>query len=151
MEQGFDYLVMKIVALSSELNLPIHLYSDSKTAEAFSRTIERIPKKPVLRNFEIRNWEEFTLLLKKFSEDDLAVIFSTRKGSVSYHPQMDHLFDRFNTVCPNQSVIFTYPMANLGNDKYDKYRDFYAEPLTRSMETFRNIQRGMEKMIHKAE
>jgi hypothetical protein len=41
--------------------------------------------------------------------------------------------------------------VNLGDDKYDKYRDFYTEPLTRSLETFRNIQRGMEKMIHKAE
>ena len=151
LEQGFDYLVRKVVALSTELNLSIHLYSDSKTGEAFTNAFSRLAQQPALKNFEISNWEEFTLMLNKLTEDDLSIILSTRKGAVSYHPQMDHLFERCNAVCPNQSVIITYPMADLGDDKYDKYRDFYAEPLTRSMETFRNIQRGMEKMIHKAE
>jgi hypothetical protein len=44
----------------------------------------------------------------------------------------------------------SYPL-DLGDEKYDKYRDFSSEPLTRSMETFERIQRGLGKMIHKAE
>ncbi|HBB91947.1 MAG TPA: sodium:proton antiporter [Bacteroidales bacterium] len=150
-EQGFEYLITKITTLAVEINLPVHLYCDSKTQEAVAVLLDKINRKPLFKNYEVQNWNEFLLMINKLAEKDLAIIFSARKGSVSHHSQMDQIFDRFNTVCPDRTVVITYPKVNLGNDKYDKYRDFYAEPLTRTAETFRNIQRGMEKMIHKAE
>jgi len=151
LEPGFDYLIRKIVQMSLALNLPMQVFSNTRTQQAFNEGVKKLNRKPQVRLTTIVGWDEMSDLMKRMSLNDLHIVLSTRKGSVSYHPQMDHLFDRCNTICPAQSVIITYPTANLGNDQYDKYRDFYAEPLTRSMETFRNIQRGMEKMIHKAE
>jgi hypothetical protein len=137
--------------LSSEINRPVYIYSDSKAREAVISLSRKFNNKPDIRIFEFKRWDYFNIFLKGLSLNDIAVIMAARRGSVSYHSAMDHLVDRFNAICPDQTVIIAYPMVDLGDDKYDKYRDFYAEPLNRSMEAFRNFQRGLGKMRHKAE
>ncbi|MCX6226553.1 MAG: cation:proton antiporter [Bacteroidia bacterium] len=151
LEQGFDYLIKKALLLSSELNKPIQLFANSKTREIVNSIIFNTNSSPAIRDFEIRKWEYFNLFLQRSSSEDIIFIFSGRKGSVSYHPYMDHLVERVNVNCTDQMVVLFYPGVNFGDDKYDKYRDFSAEPLARSMETFERIQRGLGKMIHKAE
>jgi hypothetical protein len=113
--------------------------------------ISKTSYSPVIRDFDARKWEYFNLFLQRSSADDIIFIFSGRKGSVSYHPYMDHLVERISNNCTDQMVVLMYSHVNLGDDKYDKYRDFSSEPLTRSMETFERFQRGLGKMIHKAE
>ncbi len=151
LEQGFDYQVKKVVKLSAELNMGIHLYANSKTREQVFSIVAKTIYNPEIRDFDSRKWEYFNLFLQRSSSDDIIFIFSGRKGSVSYHPYMDHLVERVSSNCTSQMVILVYSAVNLGDDKYDKYRDFSSEPLTRSMETFERIQRGLGKMIHKAE
>ncbi len=151
LELGFNYLVRKAVILSSELNKPIHLFANAKTRESIYEVIAKTNISPAIKDFEIRKWEYFNLFLQRSSSDDLIFIFAGRTGSVSYHPYMDHLVERISANCTDQMVVLVYPGVNLGDDKYDKYRDFSSEPLTRSMETFERIQRGLGKMIHKAE
>ncbi|MDD4646046.1 MAG: hypothetical protein PHY99_08665, partial [Bacteroidales bacterium] len=73
------------------------------------------------------------------------------RGSVSYHPDMDHLVERVSANCKDQSVILVYPGVDLGDDKYDKYRDFSSQSITRSMERFERFQKGLGKMRNKAE
>lgn len=151
LEQGFDYLVKRALLLSRELNKPIHLFANVKTREVFYSIIAKTNISPEIKDFDMRKWEYFNLFLKRSAADDIIFIFSGRKGSVSYHPYMEHLVERVNSHCTDQIVILVYPGVNLGDDKYDKYRDFSSEPLARSMETFERIQRGLGKMIHKAE
>jgi Kef-type K+ transport system membrane component KefB len=151
LEQGFDYQVKKVLILCNELNMSIHLYANAKTREQVMNVISKTSFKPVIRDFDSRKWEYFNLFLQRSSSDDIIFIFSGRKGSLSYHPYMDHLVERVTNNCSNQMVILVYSAVNLGDDKYDKYRDFSSEPINRSMETFERIQRGLGKMIHKAE
>jgi len=151
LEQGFDYLIRKAILLNSELNKTIHLFANAKTREIIYSIISKTNSNPTIKDFDIGKWEYFNLFLQRSSSDDIIFIFSGRKGSVSYHPSMDHLVERVNTSCTDQMVVLVYPGVNLGDDKYDKYRDFSSEPLARSMETFERIQRGLGKMIHKAE
>jgi hypothetical protein len=151
LEQGFDYLIRKALLLGNALNRSMHVFANSKTREVIGSIINRNPLSATIKDFDVRKWEYFNLFLKRSSPDDIIFIFSGRKGSVSYHPYMDHLVERVNTNCTGQTVILVYPGVSLGDDKYDKYRDFSSEPLARSMETFERIQRGLGKMIHKAE
>jgi Kef-type K+ transport system membrane component KefB len=151
MEQGFEYLIKKVVQLSKELNKPIHIFANSKTQEVIKPAFSEMVITPTLKGFEIGKWEHFNLFLQRSSSDDIVIIFSGRQGSVSYHPFMDHLVERVTANCTDQMVVLVYPRINMGDDKYDKYRDFSSEPLARSMETFERIQRGLGKMIHKAE
>lgn len=151
LEQGFDYQLRKVLMLSHELNKSIHIYANSRTREIIAGIISGTMYNPEIRDFDIRKWEYFNLFLQRSSADDIIFIFSGRKGSVSYHPYMDHLVERVSANCSGQMVILVYAAVNLGDDKYDKYRDFSSEPLNRSMETFERIQRGLGKMIHKAE
>ena len=151
MEQGFADLVKKALRLANELNKSIHVYAGGKTREAITTITEATGMKPAIKDSDIRKWEYFNLFLQRSAADDIIFIFSGRTGSVSYHPFMEHLVDRVNANCTGQMVILLYPRVDLGDDKYDKYSDFSSEPLTRSMETFERIQRGLGKMIHKAE
>lgn len=151
LELGFESLVRKAIKLSRELNKMIHLYANSKTREIIHSIIAKTNYVPSVKDHEVRKWEYFNLFLQRSSSDDIIFIFSGRQGSVSYHPYMDHLVERVNVNCTDQMVVLVYPGVSLGDDKYDKYRDFSSEPLTRSMETFERIQRGLGKMIHKAE
>lgn len=151
LEQGFEYIVRKVFRLAGELNLSIHLYSNGKIREVINALTEKMQVRPQIRNFEFRDWDYFDLMLRKLSPDDFLILVTSRAGSVSHHSVMDHFIDRINSNCPDNSVIIVYPMVDMGDDKYDKYRDFSAEPITRSMEAFRSLQKGLEKMIHKAE
>jgi hypothetical protein len=151
LEQGFDYLLLKSVNLARELNKTIHLFANAKTREVIYSIITKCGQMPQIKDFDSRKWEYFNLFLQRSSPEDIIIIHSGRKGSVSFHPFMDHLVERVNTICTDQTVIVIYPGINLDDDKYDKYRDFSSEPLNRSMETFERFQRGLGKMIHKAE
>ncbi|MFA6128276.1 MAG: cation:proton antiporter [Bacteroidales bacterium] len=151
LEQGFEYLIRKTLLLNNEINRPMHLYANSKTREAIYSILTKTNPAQVIKDFDIRKWDYFPLFLQRSSVDDMIFIFSGRQGSVSYHPYMEHIVERVTEICTDQMVILLYPGVNLGDDKYDKYRDFSSEPLNRSMETFERIQRGLGKMIHKAE
>lgn len=150
-EQGFEYLIRKVLLLCNELNKPIHVFANAKTREVIHSIISKTKSTAAIKDSDTRKWEYFNLFLQRSSLDDILFIFTGRKGSVSYHPYMEHLVERVNVICTDQMVVLVYPGVNLGDDKYDKYRDFSSEPLTRSMETFERIQRGLGKMIHKAE
>jgi Kef-type K+ transport system membrane component KefB len=151
LEKGFDYLLTFVGRLSNELNKPVHLYANAKTRDAVRPVLAEANANLAIKDFDIRKWEYFDLFLKRSSSDDIIFIFAGRKGSVSHHPFMENLVDRITDYCASQMVVLVYPGLDLGDDKYDKYRDFSSEQLTRSMETFERFQRGLGKMIHKAE
>ncbi len=151
LEQGFDYQVRKVALLSQEIKKNIHLYANLKTRGRIATILSENKLNPGIRDFDIHEWDQVTPFLLKSQPDDIIFFFLGRKGSVSSHPNMDHLFERVATNCTTQMVVLVYAALSLGDDMYDKYRDFSSEPLSRSLETFERVQRGLGKMIHKAE
>ena len=151
LEQNFDYLIRKVATLSKELNLIIHLYSCEKTRQAIQQALTTLSFSPMIKSFEVEKIDGFNLTVQGYSADDMLVVFSGRAGSVSYQPELDHLVEKISTTRPDQSIVLFYPGVDLGGDRYDKYRDFSSQSITRSMERFERFQKGLVKTRTKAE
>ncbi|MFO7616290.1 MAG: cation:proton antiporter [Bacteroidales bacterium] len=151
LEPGFQYVVRKVFHLAAELSLAIDLHARQKTRDRVEEVRRSGGLTVMIRDNDFADWRQFDQIVRDLSLDDIAIFLAARPGSVSYNPHMDHLVRQVNELNTDMTVILIYPMINPADDKYNKYRDFTTEPLTRSMEAFNRIQRGLGKMIQKAE
>jgi hypothetical protein len=151
LEPGFEYAIRKIFRLGVELDRPVELHARSRTLEAAGRVRSALGLPVQIREREFTDWKHFDQLIKQLVPEDIAVFLAARSRSVSFNPNMEQVMKRVSEMDEEFTVILAYPMINPTGDKYDKYQDFTSEPLSRSMETFNRIQRGLGKMIQKAE
>ncbi|HNF46736.1 MAG TPA: cation:proton antiporter, partial [Chitinophagaceae bacterium] len=90
-EIGFELWITKISRLSQELSIPVHLYCNSTTGKAVSKTmaIAKLPIPFSLIPFD--DWDDFLILARNIQENDLFVLISARKGTASYTQVLDNL------------------------------------------------------------
>lgn len=151
LEPGFQYVMRKAFNLAAELSLPINLYARPRTRDRIEEFRAATGLNILIRNNDFNDWAHFDEIVKKLKLDDLALFLAARPGSVSYNPHMHHLVRQVNELDYEMTLIVSYPMVNSPDEKFDAYRDFTVEPVTRSMEAFNRVQRRLGKAIHKAE
>ncbi len=108
LEPGFAHWVNKIFTLSKESGLPIVCYAGNDTL----RQLQELTAKASINNIEFRkysNWDDFLILTNEIKPNDLFIIVNSRKGHVSYSPQMDKMPYYLSRYFKNNSFILLYP------------------------------------------
>ena len=67
------------------------------------------------------------------------MMFSGRKGSVSYHPLMDSLFFKLDKYFSDNSKLLIFPAQFDSDNKFEEYEDISTEPLSKGIETIQKI------------
>lgn len=108
-EVGFTGWLQKLHLLAKETSSEIHLYTVPKTFEAIRRYFaqNRIRASKQFHHFE--DWEDFLILSKSVSRDDLLVVVSARKGSISYNSYLDEIPGKLPKYFKENNFMVIYP------------------------------------------
>lgn len=145
-EIGFTTWFDKVKKLSSELSLPIIFYSNNRSADYIKKLNGNL--KQTFKNFDF--WQDFTAIEKEVLTDDLLILISARKGSVSYFSPLDALPAKIEKHFEINTRIVVYPRLYAKERFQDNFEGTSYEPLTRSLDTnFQNLKRWINSTFRR--
>ncbi len=150
LEIGFDYWLNKIQLLSGELSQKVQFYCNEKTKNAITKL--NAGKGKLKGNFvDFAGPDDFDEAVKSFVPEDLIVIISTRKGSVSHQSKWEQILKKTDVLLASNNVLLIYPSVKSAENKYDEYSDVNSDLITKSVETVNKLQKGIGNMFGKKE
>lgn len=109
LEIGFKLWVNSIIRLSQELSIPIVIYSDSKSYEAFIQTTNNGKKINYISHIEYEDWGNYHLLEQQINNNDIIVIVMSRKDYLSSNSYFDNLPFKLEKTFDEHIKIAIYP------------------------------------------
>ncbi|MCC6447477.1 MAG: cation:proton antiporter [Chitinophagaceae bacterium] len=138
-EKGFSLWILKLSKLSQELSIPLFFYCDENTKQATNNIIKLL-KIGTQISFEYFNeWDDFLILSRSVSDNDLFVLVSAKRGATSYTSHLDSLPLKLEKHFANNSKIIIYPQEFNNNINIEQFNDFSSEPLSKGIETVQKI------------
>lgn len=107
--QGFEQWIQKAHRLSQELSIPILANCSSEMQTKVEATIKKLSLKIPISFNDFDDWDDFLILGKDVGQDDIILLVSARKGSVSHHHYLDKLPTKLDKYFNNNSKIVVYP------------------------------------------
>lgn len=108
-ETGFNLWVMRMANLGSQISAKLVFFCHPDTQE-FIRTAIDEGKYPVKCDFRtMENWDDFILLSGEVREEDLMVIVSARKGSISAESDFDAMPQFLSKHFSRHNLLLIYP------------------------------------------
>ncbi|MBS1974066.1 MAG: cation:proton antiporter, partial [Bacteroidetes bacterium] len=148
-EQGFEQWLSKMAALAQELSIPVQAHCNQRTRQAIEKISKLSKFSAAINTINFDDWEDFVILAKHVHDDDLFVLASARKGSVSYMNMLDALPAKLDKYFSHNSKIIIYPRQSDVDYIDDSYDDISTEPLTRGLEAAQKIGKGIVNIFKK--
>jgi Kef-type K+ transport system membrane component KefB len=148
-EIGFGHWVKKVIKLSKQVNARIVVCSTAATYKSFQREAKsnRSHVEMNWRNFE--EVEDFLVLSKEISKDDLIVVVSARKGTLSYHSYMENIPNKLVKHFFNNNFILLYPEQKQGDmpESGMQAQDINLAPIQEQIDRFNKIGRRIKRIF----
>lgn len=109
LEPGFIHWFDKLTSLAKVAGLPIVFYAQSDTIPYLQKANNHNPQPVNAQYHEFHNWDDFLIFSREVKVNDLFVIISSRKGYISYQPQLDRLPHYLARYFADNSFIILYP------------------------------------------
>lgn len=108
-EPGFISSITKVFRMASRLSLKVVIYSTNDTFTDIQNHVTKNKLSAALEFRECRDISDISKYRKGIHLNDMMVILSARKGSISYTPFLDILPKKLTRAFPENSQIFIYP------------------------------------------
>lgn len=108
LEPGFAHWMQKLILASKEAGLNIVFYGSAETIKEAQEYLSHAG----VTNAELNrftNWKDFATLAVELRPNDLFVVVASRKGHVSYTPQLDKLSYYLTNYFTETSFLLIYP------------------------------------------
>jgi Kef-type K+ transport system membrane component KefB len=147
-EQGFHHWLKKIALIGQELSIPVAFFGEEKSIEAIKKTSKKLNLSAKMQFNLFSDWEEFFIISREITPQDLIVLVSARKNSISHFNILDHLPAKIEKHFAENNRIVIYPqqIASTFNEGYDNVS---SEPLTKGIESIQKIGKGLGNIFKK--
>lgn len=108
-EPGFLHWVNKLSIFSKETGMPITFFAANNTIKELTIAMQRLTEQPQITFKEFDNWDDFLIFSRELKPNDLFFIICSRKGHVSYTPQISKLPHYLSNYFKKTSFIILYP------------------------------------------
>ncbi|RFS24819.1 cation:proton antiporter [Chitinophaga silvatica] len=109
-ELGFLHYIQKVFILSKQAGARLVLYCDSKTQAIVQAYVDQTKKSADLSFKQISGFDDFLVTAsKEISSDDLVVVVTARKSTLSYNANMDSVPAKLQKHFKDNNVILLYP------------------------------------------
>ncbi|MGZ5220172.1 MAG: cation:proton antiporter [Chitinophagaceae bacterium] len=108
-EIGFKYWVKKMGSLSKQAGARLLVCSSDETRKAFQTELKKTRRNIEATYTHFENVEDFLVLSREITRDDLIVIVTARKGTLSYHSYMDTIPGKLLKHFGDNNFILLYP------------------------------------------
>jgi len=150
-ERDFDLWFIKLSKLAQELTIPMQVYCNKATEEAFRKLIKKLKISAMIMFLHFDNWEEFLVTFSRINQDDLIVLISSRSGSASHMSLLDNLPSKLEKQFSTNSRIVIFPQQDNKANLNDIYGDLSAEPINIGIETVQKIGKGIGHIFKKGD
>jgi Kef-type K+ transport system membrane component KefB len=138
-ENGFLQCMNKLFMLAKNYNLQIQLFSTEETFTEIKRLDKYLGYNIDIRKKTLEDWSDFLVVSRDIKKDDLIVVVSARKGSLSYSPLLDGIPDKLDKYF-DQNKIILFPQSYSSAKSFEHYLDINAEPLSKGIRTLNKIK-----------
>lgn len=140
-ENGFETWLQKIIKLSQELSVPVVLFGTESTSDAIRSKLKEMRWNASFTFNLFDEWEDFLVLGRQIKPDDLLILISARKNSVSYLDYLDHIPTKLEKYFKtnNKIIVFPKPFDRF----YEKSEDLSSGPLVKGIEAIESIGKGI--------
>ncbi|WP_017730704.1 cation:proton antiporter [Nafulsella turpanensis] len=108
-EFGFHSWLEKIMRLAGALTVDIYIYSSKTSYDNINNFIRENKLSNEVKHKDFNEIEDFLVLAKDFKKQDIIVVVSPRKGSLSYNSVLDMVPIKLNKHLAAYSYIVVYP------------------------------------------
>jgi len=148
LEKGFTGCLDNLTRLAKELTAPVICYTNQRTKKEIDIYLNRNGTDSILfREFD--QWEDFLVLSKDITQEDIAIMMLSKRGAVSYQPLFDSMPVKLDRYFDNTSKILVFPRQQNADGRFDDYEDINAEPLSKSIETIQKIGKEIGNIFRK--
>ncbi len=99
----------RVQTISKETGLTLRMYANETTIKILTDTNANNPSPLAIDFNAFDNWDDFLIFSREVKQDDLFIIVSSRKGYLSYIPQIDKLPKYLLKYFVQNSYIILYP------------------------------------------
>ncbi len=152
-EMGFGHVVRKIHFLAVETGVNLILYSTNETYTVLKRELDKLKSSVEIQHRLFKHPEDFYLIAHQIAKNDLFLVVSARKGTISYEPYLDNIPSRLNKYFDKTNYILLYPEqhAMTMRDVAMQPKDVNLAPIQEQLENLTRISRAVKKMFHARE
>jgi Kef-type K+ transport system membrane component KefB len=108
-EPGFPKVLSRLHLLSKELSTPMVLYTNPHTLDKVKKGLEALQHNLPLSFYGLEEWEDFLIISRDLRQDDLLVVLSARKNTLSYNKLFDKLPKQLTKYFENNNVLLLFP------------------------------------------
>lgn len=142
-EKGFEHWLGKVAKLAQELTIPVQLYCNDVTKKAVEKVLKITRISAAFSFTFFSDWDDFLILARHIQEDDLVILVSARKGTLSHIPILENLPGKLEKYFPLNSLLIIYPQQFSNSHVIERFEDINAEPLSKGIETIQKIGKGL--------
>lgn len=149
-ELGFDMWAEKIFKLASELSANILHFGTEEVDKQLKTNIKKNKFNVKIEYHNFEDWEDFLILSRYIQDEDLMVIISARKNSISYVPYFENIFNKIEKYYANYNRLIIFPQqieSSYGN----RIDDLSNSPITKGIEAIETLGKGIGKIFIKPE
>ena len=148
-EIGFNHWVKKIVKLSKQLNSRILICSTSETCKAFQKELKTIRSSVELSFRQFEDVEDFLILSREVKRDDLIVVVSARKGTLSWHSYMENIPNKLDKHFQYNNFILLYPEQKQSDipESGMQSQDLTLTPIQEQIDNLNKIGKAVKKIF----
>ena len=109
LEPGFTHWFTKLTTIAKEAGLTLEFFANKETLKELKeqQLLHKSEGKILFHLFG--EWDDFLIFTREIKKDDLLVIVTSRKGHISYQPQLDKLPYYLLKYFTENSFIMLYP------------------------------------------
>lgn len=147
-ELGFKRWVRKTKRLSKQTGASLHFFCTKQTESFIMQIITQLKPRMDAEFQLFNNWKKLDGLAKKITPDDLLIIISARRGSVSFHNYFNNIPGQLEKLFDKLSFIIIYPQQ-IGlelSESILQFGDFSNTPISGNIERLGILGKFLRKI-----
>jgi hypothetical protein len=108
-EIGFAHYFQKIILLSKQVGARVQVCCHHKTQAAIEARLLQTKQSIDITYKQFDDIEDLLVLAREITSNDLIVVVSARKGTLSYKPYLEGMSARLNRHFNDNNVILIFP------------------------------------------
>lgn len=148
-ELGFSHYLKKIIQLTKQAGSRPIIYCGSHTKSMVQQFITQTKSSVEAEFRELQNLDDFLVVSRDISRDDMLVMVSARKGTLSYQPYLENVPARLSRHFKDNNVILVYPEQQTAenNEPGMQEGDITLMPIQEQLRNINKIGKAVKKIF----
>lgn len=106
---GFPRWVKTVKTIAKQSGSGISFFANEKTIEAIQFMVKSTRPQVEAEYKEFSNWDDFLILAREVTPNDLFIVVNARHQTISYNPSLDNVPRSLSRHFEDTSFIILYP------------------------------------------